>query len=239
MGGSGQQQAGQNYMSIKDGPWKAEIEQKLSSGEADTREEAHRLVRAEKFAEYRQQEEKRQEAALASMVEQGTAGSLEGARAFVDAQERAARIATELSGRVPAAMLELQSNLDLVGAAADIEREVAKKIASQASTNQQIFKMPPIPVSPVPGLVKESVSVTKALVHEIENQGEQNRERVRAVESAINEVRDEQREQGKKTRKLRKILWIWGTIVSVLIAFSSSSALARLWGWLTGLLAGG
>lgn len=210
----------------------AGVEEKLSSGEAKTKEEARALVSAERRRKLAEQEQLR----LEKMVAAGEAESIEEARAVVaERTEGAFRAATG----VEAVMLNLETNLDRIGAAASVEMKAAKELASRASVHLPRVEMPPIPVSPVPGLIKESVDVTKALVHEIARQGEQNRERVRAVESAVNEVRDEQREQGQRTRKLRKVLWIWGTAVSVLIALGSSSAVAQLWGWLTGRLAGG
>lgn len=222
-------------MSIKD-ILNAGVEKKLRSGEAKTEEEARALVSAENRKKIAEQEQRR----LEKMVEAGAAKTLDEARSIVaEMHERAFRAATEVPMEVGAAMLELETNLDRIAAAASVEMETAMELASQASVHLPRVEMPPIPVNPVPGLIKESVDVTKALVHEIANQGEQNRERVRAVESAINEVRDEQREQGQRTRKLRKILWIWGTAVSVLIALGSSSAVAQLWVWLTGRLAGG
>lgn len=216
-------------MSIKD-LLRPGIDEKLRSGEAKTEEEARAMVNAETKAKLSQLEERR----LEKMVEDGQAGSVEEAREKEHAALTAAieAIRSE-SGAFEAALDAMRADSSAFQAAVEAARaqeallprlrqELERMNATSFSPPNSLalernmaeaIKVPP---NPVPGLVSKVV------------------DRLGDVEEAVNEVRLEQRIQGKRTRRLRTRLWCGGIIVTVLLGMLSSPLGDKLWAWLLG-----
>ncbi|MDE2924440.1 MAG: hypothetical protein OYL92_03880 [Acidobacteriota bacterium] len=213
------------------------VDEKLRSGEAKTRDEARALV----SAELERKNAEQQQARFEKMVEAGEAASVDEARAIVvDRTERAVNAAMDAIRSAAEMPSGVQSALDRIAGASSEYAALQERLSSITSEAARLAKREAVsfdayrpqaavklPEVRLHNPVFDLIEVTRELVGA-----------VGAVEGAVNEVRKEQRQQGKATRSQRKKLLVWRIAVSVVLAALSSPYVVQLWKLASSLVGG-